>query len=102
MDRTGSTLTRSNESIRIHCPSPLKGRPYLFSAGTFRHSFGTLLKANGRMSKPFRNCYDTREQQNNARRLHASCELEQAGCTEQGCKDDGLKRGNKSGERGHN
>ena len=27
---------------------------------TFRHSFGTLLKANGEMSKPFRNFCDTR------------------------------------------
>jgi DNA primase RepB-like protein len=33
----------------------------------------------------------TREQQNNARRLHASGELEQASRTEQGCKDDGLE-----------
>jgi hypothetical protein len=32
-----------------------------------------------------------REQQNNARCLHASGELEQASRTEQGCKDDGLK-----------
>jgi hypothetical protein len=31
-----------------------------------------------------------REQQNNARCLHASGELEQASRTEQGCKDDGL------------
>jgi integrase len=27
---------------------------------TFRHSFGTLLKANGKMSKPFRSSYGTR------------------------------------------
>jgi site-specific recombinase XerD len=27
---------------------------------TFRHSFGTLLKANGEMSKPFRSFCDTR------------------------------------------
>jgi len=32
------------------------------------------------------------EQQNNARCLHASGELEQASRTEQGCKDDDFKR----------
>jgi hypothetical protein len=42
---------------------------------TFRHSFGTF---------------------------HASGELEQASRTEQGCKDDGLERGNQSDGRGHN
>jgi integrase len=43
-----------------------------------------------------------REQQDNARCLHASGELGQASRTEQGCKDDGFQRGDESGWRGHN
>jgi len=58
---------------------------------TFRHSFGTLLKANGEDVKTCSGALTAREQQNNARRLHASGELEQASRTEQGCKDDGLE-----------
>jgi integrase len=45
---------------------------------------------------------EAREQPHHARRLHAGSELEQASRTEQGCKDDGLKRGHNFIARGHN
>jgi integrase len=58
---------------------------------TFRHSFGTLLKGEWRGRQDGSGALTAREQQNNARCLHASGELEQASRTEQGCKDDGLE-----------
>jgi integrase len=56
---------------------------------TFRHTFGTLLKAKRRGCEDRSGALTARQQQDHARRLHAGSDLEQAGRTEQGCKDDG-------------
>ena len=60
---------------------------------TFRHSFGTLLKANGEDVKTVQELVAAHEQSDHAGCLHAGGELEQASCTEQGCKNDGVERG---------
>ena len=59
---------------------------------TFRHSFGTLLKANGEDVKTVQ---ELLRDANSRITLDAytGSEFEQAGCTEQGCKDDGVRRG---------
>jgi integrase len=52
------------------------------------HTFDTpwhVAEGKGRGCQNRSGAFATREQQNNARCLHASCELEQAGRTEQGC-----------------
>ena len=59
---------------------------------TFRHSFGTLLKANGEDVKTVQ---ELLRDANSRITLDAytGSEFEQAGCTEQGCKDDGVRHG---------
>ena len=60
---------------------------------TFRHSFGTLLKANGEDVKTVQELLRHANSRIHAGCLHTGSELEQAGSTEQGCKNDGVKRG---------
>lgn len=60
---------------------------------TFRHSFGTLLKASREDVRTVQELFTTRQQQDHARRMHAGRELACASCTEQGCKDDGVHSG---------
>jgi site-specific recombinase XerD len=60
---------------------------------TFRHTFGTLLKANGEDVKTVQALLRPRKQQNHPGRVHASCHLEQASRAEQGCQNDGSKSG---------
>ena len=59
---------------------------------TFRHSFGTLLKANGEDVKTVQ---ELRGQANSSirRRIDAVRKLAQAGRAKQGCKDDGSEAG---------
>lgn len=62
---------------------------------TFRHTFGTLLKANGEDVKTVQELknFTARQQQNNAGGVHASRHRAQASRTEQGCQDDGFRFG---------
>jgi integrase len=60
---------------------------------TFRHSFGTLLKANGEDVKTVQELFATRQQPNHAGGLHAGCHVKQTCSAEQGCTDDGSKSG---------
>jgi hypothetical protein len=69
---------------------------------TFRHSFGTLLKANGEDIKTVQELLRYANSRITLGRLHAGSDLEQAGRTEQACKDDGSERGHTKRQRGHN
>jgi len=62
---------------------------------TFRHSFGTLLKANGEDVKAVEELLRHANSTITLDVLHAVCELEQASRTEQGCKDGDFHRGHK-------
>ena len=68
---------------------------------TFRHSFGTLLKANGGKCEDGTGALKTRQQQDHTRRLHAGRELDETSRTEQGCKDDGSQRGHSNYKSRH-
>ncbi|MBS1822993.1 MAG: tyrosine-type recombinase/integrase [Acidobacteria bacterium] len=60
---------------------------------TFRHSFGTLLKANGEDVKTRSGAFTARQQQDHARHLHAGSDLAEARRSKQGCRDDGFQSG---------
>jgi site-specific recombinase XerD len=60
---------------------------------TFRHSFGTLLKANGEDVKTVQELLRHANSRITLDVYTQASELEQAGCTEQGCEDDGSKSG---------
>jgi hypothetical protein len=78
--------------IRVHLKPALEAAGIPGSVGwhTRRHTFGTLMKANGEDIKTIQDLYDIRELQGDCRHLHTSPHSHETRSANKACQKDSL------------